>query len=108
MAIYDLYGSSSDDLQMAKESLEETLSIRFDARDSEFHGGEYFQWRTTCGDHFLLKRNVDPIDGGPAELSFPRFKTLLCLNDTRCWKELHEKIRNDPADYALLRHENLE
>ena len=108
MAIYDLYGSTSDDILGAKELLEDSLGIKFDARDSEYQGGEYFQSGRTSGEHFVLKRNLDPIDGGPAEMSFAAHKVLLYLNDTPRAKELQEQIHQRAKNFVALRHEDLD
>lgn len=108
MAVYDLYGSASDDILGAKELLEESLGVKFDSRDSEYKGGEYFQWGRTSGEHFVLKRNLDPIDGGPAEMSFSAHKILLYLNDISRAEELQEKILQGAKDFVVLRHEDLD
>ena len=103
MAMYDLYGCESDDIHAAKKLLEEVLSINFDLRNSEYQGGEYFQWGRTSGEHFVLKRNIDPIDGGAAEMSFSAHKVLLYLNDTPHSKDLREKIQQGAKSFVVLR-----
>ena len=108
MAIYDLYGCTSDDICGARELLEAVLSVKFDIRESEYKGGEYFQWGQTNGEHFVLKRNVDPVDGEPAEMSFPAYKTLFYLNDTLHSKELQEKFQQEANIFVRLRHEDLD
>lgn len=108
MAIYDLYGSVSGDINEAKELVESALGVKFDLRESEYQGGEYFQWGATVGEHFVLKQNVDPVDGGVAELSFPTYSILLYLNDTPRSRELQEKIRQESGNFLLLRHEDLD
>ena len=107
MAIYDLYGSLSDDIHGAKEILEKTLGIRLESRDSGYMGGEYFQFGQTSDEHFVLKRNHDPFDGGPAEMSFPLHRILLYLNDTTRATELREKIL-ETKRFVALRHEDLD
>ncbi len=108
MAIYDLYGSILDDIHKAKDILETVFGIKFENRFSEYKGGEYYQWGQTSGEHFILKRNVDPIDGEPAEILFPNYKILLYLNDTPCSKELQEKIQKNTNIFTALRHEDLD
>jgi hypothetical protein len=108
VAIYDLYGFASNDLHAAKSLLEEVLSVEFDIRDSEYQGGEYFQWGRTSGEHFVLKRNVDPVDGSAAETSFSTYGILLYLNDTPRAKELQEKIQQEARGFVILRHEDLD
>lgn len=108
MAIYDLYGCASHEIHHVKEHLEAVLQIRFDTRESDYQGGEYFHWGSTSDEHFVLKRNIDPIDGAPAELRFPAHKILLYLNDTRRSEELKQKIREGVKDLVILRHEDLD
>ncbi|ALV08951.1 hypothetical protein [Roseateles depolymerans] len=107
MATYDLYGSPSEEFHQAKKVLESALEVKFKVRESEYHGGEYFQWGMSSGENFVLKRNLDPIDGDPAEISFPVYNTLLYLNNTPRSKELQEKIRQRASGFVALRHEDL-
>jgi hypothetical protein len=92
MAIYDLYGFLSDDINGARGLLETSLGIKFEVRDSDYQGGEYFQWGKTIDEHFVLKRNVDPIDGEPAEMSFPDHPVLFYVNDTPRSDDLQTRI----------------
>lgn len=108
MAIYDLYGFSSADLKEAKNILEAALSIHFDARDSAYEGGDYFHHGERDGEDFVLKRNVDPFDDEPAELSFPTYPILLYVNDTLRSEELQQKLAQVEGNLVLLRHEDLQ
>jgi hypothetical protein len=54
-----------------------------------------------------LKRNVDPIDDEPAEMSFPVHQILFYVNDTACSADLQERMNQGAKDFALLRHEDL-
>src|SRR5690349_8437893 len=108
MAVYDLYGFLSDDIDGARSLLEAFLGIRFEVRDSDDQGGGYFQWGKTSGEHFVLKWNVDPIDGEPAEMPFPDHKILFYVNDTLRSADLQEKINQKMKSCSLLRHEDLE
>lgn len=107
MAIYDLYGFMSNDIEGAKNILESSLGIQFNNRESDYQGGEYFQWGKTNDEHFVLKRNVDPIDGEPAEMSFPVHQILFYVNDTARSAALQERIEQGAKDFVLLRHEDL-
>lgn len=108
MATYDLYGSLSKDIHAAKHILELALGIKFEGRDSWYQGGGYFQWGSAGGEHFVLKRNSDPIDDVPSEMSFPAYKILLYLNDTVRSTELQEIICQGDTSFVALRHENLD
>lgn len=108
MAVYDLYGCMSDDIDGARSLLETSLGIQFESRDSDYQGGDYLQWGKTSHEHFVLKRNVDPIDGEPAEISFPMHQILFYVNDTSRSEELQKKINQEAKSFALLRHEDIE
>jgi hypothetical protein len=108
MALYDRYGFLSDDIDGARNLLEASLGIQFDIRDSDYQGGNYFQCGKTSDEHFVLKRNVDPIDGGPAEMSFPGHKILFYVNDTSRSADLQNRINKEAKSFVLLRHEVLE
>ena len=105
MAIYDLYGSLADDINAARESLSASLAVDLEAHESSYQG-DYFQWGKTAGEHFVLKRNVDPYDGDPVERSFSEYKILFYVNDTFRSANLHEKIK-EAQKFFLLRHEDL-
>ena len=108
MAIYDLYGFLLDDIERAKYLLEASLGIKFEVRDSDYQGGGYFQYGKTSDEHFVLKRNVDPIDDEPAEMSFPNHKILFYVNDTLRSRDVLEMINIWTRTFDLLRHEDLE
>ncbi len=108
MAIYDLYGFSSDDLKETKNLLEAALGIHFDARDSTYEGGDYFHHEERDGEDFMLKRNVDPFDDEPAELFFPTYPILLYVNHTLRSENLQQKLAQVEGNLVLLRHEDLQ
>jgi len=70
--------------------------------------GNYFQRGKTSDEHFVLKRSVDPIDGEPAEMSFPGYQILFYVNDTSCSSDLQERINQEAKISVLLRHKDLE
>jgi hypothetical protein len=106
MAVYDLYVSPSSDIDAIRGRLEVALGIELEARESGYHG-ECFQWGSTSGEHLVLKVNKDPLDGEPAESSFPDHMILFYLNDTSRAAELREVIERVEG-FVLLRHEDLE
>lgn len=105
MATYILYGSKVSPTE-AKEVLEELLRLHFEARESDYQNGEYFQAGNRTGEHFELKKNADPFDGDPVEMKFPEFPTLLYINATSRSKELTEILGRAHCRFALLRHED--
>lgn len=106
MATYILYGSKVS-LTKAKEILEELLTLQFEARESEYQGGEYFHAGCMIAESFELKRNVDPFDGDPVEMNFPEFPTLLYINESSRSEELIKSLALADRDFILLRHEDL-
>lgn len=108
MAAYELYGFMSNDINGARNLLEASLGIRFDAHESDYQGGEYFQCGNTCGEHFVLKRNIDPVDGEPSEMSFPIYQILFYVNDAPLSIDLLERINQNAKYFVLLRHENFD
>lgn len=105
MAIYDLYGASSADIDTVRSSLETALNVEFEAHESSYQG-QYFQWGKTTGEHFVLKKNEDPIDGEPAEVNFSEEALLLYVNDTPRSEDLCRLIKSTQY-FTLLRHEDL-
>ena len=108
MAVYDLYGFLSDDISGARNILETAFDFEFAARDSDYQGGEYFQWGETGAEHFVLKWNIDHVDGKPVEISFSEHKVLFYINDTSCSKDLRARMTQLAANFDFLRHEDLE
>lgn len=105
MTAYDLYGCKLA-LGEAKACLEELFGVRFESRDSTYQGGEYFRYGDASAEHFVLKKNIDPFDGEPAEMKFPDYPILLYVNATIRSTELQDAIGRLQGDYRLLRHED--
>ncbi|WP_017454446.1 hypothetical protein [Herbaspirillum rubrisubalbicans] len=107
MAIYVLYGVMSENMEEVKESLEVALNLNFEARESAYQGGQYFVSGKRTTENFVLKRNLDPIDGEPVELKFPEYPILLYINDTSRSLEIMKKIKENASQFALLKHQDL-
>lgn len=106
MSTYDLYGTTSGNINAIKMQLENVLNIAFAAHDSSYQG-EYFQCGKASDEHFVLKQNIDPIDSTPAETAFPTYKIILYINDT--FRDLHLREKIEGIDgLTLLRHEELD
>lgn len=106
MAVYDLYGSALSDIEEIKSILEFSLGVKFDAKDSGYQGGAYYKWGRADGENFVLKRNVDPLDGESAEMSFPSYKVLFYINDTVRSADLEKVILEKVEGFFLLRRED--
>jgi len=108
MPIYDLYGFLSTDINEAKNFLESALNIKFEVHDSSFQGGEYFRSGKYTDENFVLKRNIDPCDNEPAEISWPEYPILFYVNDTMRSVDLRVRIDQNTGNVIFLRHENLQ
>ncbi len=104
MTTYVLYGSKLSPTE-AKSILEGMLTLQFEARESDYQGGEYFFAGNKAGENFELKKNVDPFDGDPVEMKFPEFPTLLYINATSRSTVLKKIIAHSGGGFALLRDE---
>ncbi|UZE18833.1 hypothetical protein LOY70_04350 [Pseudomonas sp. B21-054] len=103
---YDLYGAKKLSLLSAKDDVERALGKIFEERDSSYQGGVYYMWGRRDSEHFILKLNVDPFDGDPAEQKYPDHKILLYVNTTERSSDIEKSMRQS-ADFELLRHEIL-
>lgn len=104
---YDLYGSKLS-LDDAKDYLENALKLKFEARESLYHGGAYFRTINEAGEHFDLKRNVDPLDGDPFESNFPSYSVLLYVNTASGRSlEVQSALNAESGQFILLKRETL-
>ncbi len=101
---YDLYGAKKLSLLSAKDDVERMLGKVFEERDSSYLGGVYYMWGGSDSESFILKLNIDPFDGDPAEQKYPEHKILLYVNATECSSDI-EKAMSQSAGFELLRHE---
>lgn len=105
MATNDLYGCLVPTLEESKSLLEKILDITFEARDSLYHG-EYYHYGNNAEEHFLLKNNVDPFDGEPAEINFADYPILLYVNRTTRSSELRNLFDRALGKFPLLRQKD--
>ncbi|WP_294992406.1 hypothetical protein [uncultured Stenotrophomonas sp.] len=94
------------DLYSAKCVAEAALGVIFEERDSAYQGGMYYRYVGRDSENMVLKINVDPIDGAPAEVAFPQYPVLLYVNSTRRASGLEEAIGRCGM-FELLRRERL-
>jgi hypothetical protein len=106
MANYDLYGLLSTHLCEAKDLLEDLLDIKFEDHESAYQAGNYFKNGKSFEEHFVLKRNLDPFDDEPAEMSFPKHPNLFYVNDSSRSKYLQKILSKKSKIIVLLRHES--
>lgn len=101
---YDLYGAKKLSLLSAKVDMERTLGKVFEESDSSYQGGIYYMSGGIDSENFILKLNIDPFDGDPAEQKYPEHEVLLYVNATERSSDIEEAMRQS-ADFELLRHE---
>jgi hypothetical protein len=107
MAAYDLYGLRLDDISQARDLLENCLGLQFQSRESDYQGGIYFKCGKNSGEHFVLKNNIDLVDGEVAEIEFPSHRILFYINDTARSSDLQKILNQKTFCLDLLRHEEL-
>lgn len=104
MKAYILYGSKRSQPE-AKSMLEHLLALQFEARHSDYQGGEYFRAGSKDGEGFVLKQNVDPYDGEPVEACGSEFPTLFYVNATFRATALKAVMDLAGNAFVLLREE---
>lgn len=110
MAVFDLYGSGSDDIDRACKDIENALGVTFTARESVYQGGLYYSYRPhgdSGAEKFTLKRNVDPFDDEPVESEFPDAKLLLYVSYTSRASYIQMQLTNGATGFTLLKHKTL-
>ena len=104
MIYYDLYGFASLDIEQVRKEVEESLSISMVGRQSDYHGLYYFYGDKTK-ESLILKNNVDPTDGEPAELKFAQTPVLLYVNRSERSDLIRRLLEEKMAACSRLRHE---
>ena len=104
MSCYLLYGIRDASLGLVKSEVERLFGIIFEERESSYQAGIYYIFGQANSEQFLLKRNVDPFDGEPAEQGFPDYPVILYINATERDHELKALLATR-SEFALLRDE---
>jgi hypothetical protein len=61
-------------------------------------------WGRSDSENFVLKLNIDPLDGDPVEQNYASYKILLYVNATNRSADI-EKVISQGGGFKLLRHE---
>ena len=85
--------------------LERVLEIKFAAKDSAYHGA-YFISGDHSGEHLLLKKSIDPIDGELVEPMYGQYAVLLYANEVEQNSSLESRIATE-GGFILLRREEI-
>jgi hypothetical protein len=103
---YDLYGTQLS-IYEAANILENLLNLKFEERESSFTG-VYLTTDFMATEKFKVITNLDPIDGEPAELDYPPYRTLLYISGTNRSQEIHLNITQQNSHaFTLLKSEVL-
>lgn len=108
METFDLYGFTHSDLEAARSAIEQALEIKLEPHES-FYIGDYYLGILSDGEELELRRNVDPLDGEPAEQEFPQIDVLLYISTDRTErsKELEQLLTARIRGLRLLRRKNI-
>ena len=100
MSCYDLYGFKVKDINIAKEIVENALSIQMEGRDSDFVG-DYFMFKSDEGEEFVIKENYDEDEGAFREPDYQYSPILLYIDEST-----EERVKS--YELTLLAHEEVE
>jgi hypothetical protein len=107
MAVRDLYGFMSYDIEAARTMTEQALGLKLVPHDSLYLGGYHYEYQDSDGEYILVRENLDLIDQEPAELAFPEVRILLYIDGSPRAKELEQLLLTKIADIRLLRRQEL-
>ncbi len=98
----DLYGFKDGDLEHARMAVEQALDVRMVPHES-LYLGDYYRLGSSGQENMVLRRNVDPLDGEPAEQAFANMPLLLYVTDTDRPEELQQILTSKIPGLTLLR-----
>lgn len=103
---FDLYGAKDTGLHSVICVAQAALGVIFEERDSSCQEGAYCGFKGDGSESIIIKINIDPFDGDPAEVEFPEYSVLLYVNSTRRSSGLEGAIGRC-AVFELLRRDVL-
>lgn len=107
MSYYDLYGFSTDDIDVAKSMVEGALNIKLIAHDSDFVDG-YFMLQTDEGEEIVLKENYSKEENAYREPDFNDQAVLLYIDElAESNSKAFETALLSSGGISLLRREDL-
>jgi hypothetical protein len=102
MSTQDLYGFRSNDLEAARASVETTLGVELDPRNSSYRGGDYYCKSTEDKDEVLLQTNNDGEEDGWAEEDYKEFGVLLRVYSPEHGDDYKEALTDRDSGFILL------
>lgn len=82
MKTYLLFGIRGDDLQAARSRVEHALGFKLDLHESGYRCGEYYRLGDVGGEHFILQKNYDEVEGEWTEPTCKEYGILLYANES--------------------------
>lgn len=101
---YILFGVRDASIGQARAEIESALGFCFEERESSYQAGLYYIFGAKGSEQFVLKQNLDPFDGEPAEQDFPEYPLILYINSTNRPSELIVSF-STKEKFELLRQE---
>jgi hypothetical protein len=80
MKIYEIYGTLLD-LTSCKEKIESLCSLKFEERESSYHGLYYICGEKYNGENYQIVENIDLLDNEPLEES--DYPVILYINNIK-------------------------
>lgn len=102
MKTYDLYGLTNGSLEDVRSNVEKALPVKFEPHESSFIG-DYFLADMANDENIQIRKNIDPIDGEPAEGQYPEASILIYVNGTERADEVAQKLDSQMPEIKHLR-----
>ena len=101
----ELYGIECDNLETAREIIEQLLDVKLVAHESLYYGGDYY-YGVMQEESYTLQWNFDLIDGELAEADFKEWGILLYVEGTLRPQELEAILGKGRVKIVLLRRDH--
>ena len=77
MKTYDLYGYDDQDIESARQAIQDAFGIVLKAHESSYHCGAYYRLGDIGTEHFILQRNYDDFEKEWTEDAFQKYPLFL-------------------------------
>jgi hypothetical protein len=103
---YTLYGCTDQDIESARQIIQDTFGILLKAHESSYHCGAYYRFGDIGKEHFILQYNYDNLEQEWTENAFQIYPLLLYVNETARAEDLESKLTSNQK-FKLLKREQL-
>jgi hypothetical protein len=110
-SISDLYGFEVEEIEEARQLVENVLGVRLDAHGSLYRGGEYYRKKFGEGKLILqpnadlLWQEGDPLEERYAETDFTNYPILLYLEGHTAPDAVRDKLTTSIRQIRFLRRQ---